>query len=465
MTDKPLRLLLAFDDRFQRDRDQPATFLHRRDRRFALDCQQQGRSPGIRAWLAHLDRLSGAGADRSQTPGSRYLQRWRALGAGFIAGGSLLGVAAMLGLLLYEGGQRINVTVFLAFVMLQLLLAVVTTVQAAAGWQPWHWLTRHWQTTEKSPVRTALQPPMAARAAQAGGLAFATSGLITLLIMVVIQDLAFGWSTTLDTASTSYHRLVSSIAAPWAWLWPAAVPSLELVEATRFFRAAPDAATTSPPQWGQWWPFLTMTWLTWTWLPRLALLLATHFFLQHRARRLLARHPGLTTLHYRMETPVIETGNQHSDADDLPDTRTRSELASLPVTPVCIAWAGAGRDGLPEELVPTSSRPLSVGGNARLEDDDAVLQATRQQLQQQSRPQVLLLTRSWQPPTGELSDFLEQARQHWPAGTRVTLVPLAADPGLPPADHLLQPWLRFAGRLSGFASVATVGSTREANHE
>ena len=455
MTDNPLRLLLAFDDRLQRDRDQPAQFLHRRDRRFALDCQQQGLTPDVRRWLTHLEKLSGPGSEPDNTPAARYLRRWRVLSLGFIAAGALLGVMTMLGLLFYEGGQRINVTVFLAFVLLQLVLALVTTAQAAAGWQPWHWLTRRWQPGCTTSIRHRLQPALAGRAAQAGGLAFASTGLLTLLIMVVIQDLAFGWSTTLDTASTSYHQLVSTIATPWAWFWPAAAPSPELVDATRFFRAAAQTHAEAPQRWGQWWPFLAMTWLVWTWLPRLVLLVISQLLLQNRARRLLTTHPGLTTWQYRMETPVIDTGNAHNDAPDLPDTQPRNRFSDLPANPVCIAWAGAGDQQLPAGLLPDGdNRLLPAGGNVRLEDDDATLHTARAQLQEKHPPQVLVLTRSWQPPTGELADFLEQGRRLWPEGTRVILLPLAPDPEKAPADHLLQPWLRFAGRLPGFATVA-----------
>ena len=50
MIHNPLRLLLDFDDRIQRDRDQAPAFLHRRDRRFALDCQQRGQSPDAALW-------------------------------------------------------------------------------------------------------------------------------------------------------------------------------------------------------------------------------------------------------------------------------------------------------------------------------------------------------------------------------------------------------------------------------
>lgn len=48
----------------------------------------------------------------------------------------MFGCLTMLGLLFYEGGQRINITVILAFVALQLLLALFTTAQSLVGWQP-----------------------------------------------------------------------------------------------------------------------------------------------------------------------------------------------------------------------------------------------------------------------------------------------------------------------------------------
>ncbi|QJX02635.1 DUF2868 domain-containing protein [Alcanivorax sp. IO_7] len=74
-----------------------------------------------------------------------------------------------------------------------------------------------------------LQPQLAARAAQAGGLAFALTALATLLAQVLVRDLAFGWSTTLQTSAPAYQQLMDALAWPWrAWL-PAAVPGPDLV--------------------------------------------------------------------------------------------------------------------------------------------------------------------------------------------------------------------------------------------
>lgn len=457
MSHHPLRLLLEFDDRIQRDREQAPAFLHRRDRRFALDCEQQGIRPNAAAWLAHMQRLSGPGS-ASQANHKLELQ-WQRIQRGFIAAGALFGVITMAGLLFYDGGQRINITVFLAFVLLQLLLAAATTVQAVAGWQPWGWLQRRLQPQLPGQALTQLQPLLMARAAHAGGTAFATTGLLTLLVLLVIQDLAFGWSTTLDTAAGGYHTLVQALATPWGWLWPAAVPSQELVEATRFFRAAPDSPGTAPAQWGQWWPFVVMLWLTWVLVPRLVLLAFSHWLITHKAGQLLQQHPGMQALAWRMETPTLDTGNQHNDADDLPDTTTRARTVELADTDHIVCWAGAGEPELPQQLLGNQTQILKAGGRASLKDDDQVLATLAQALAESPNPSVMVVTRSWEPPTGELHDFLDHAREQWPENTRVLVLPLAPDANQAPPEQLIQPWLRFTERLpAGFAYVAVLPS-------
>ena len=445
MTDSPLRLLLAFDAQARRDTSQPPAFLHRRDRKFALVCEQQGVTPEANRWLAHLNRLSGPGTKPSAA--NQPLRFWRRVSTGFAAVGMVAGVFAMVGLLFYDGGQRINITVLLAFVLLQLLLALLTAVQSLADWQPWRWLLRRFQGTPTQGVINRLQPVLMARSAHLGGLCFAISGLVTLLVMVVVQDLAFGWSTTLETAAANYHRLVQIIAAPWAWLWSAAAPDLTLIEATRFFRAGTGNTSPDPARWGQWWPFVTMLWLTWVLLPRLLLWVLTSMLLRHRARRLLSHHPAMRALLYRMETPALDTGNAHNDAADLPDTGLRNNLLPLPDSDILLCWAGAGEPELPDTLSSGKQLVLRAGGRASLADDEQVLSQIGTHCRGAGNRAVILLTRSWEPPTGELQDFLESARGVWPGGTRVALVPLAADSTREPDAHQVQPWLRFAERV------------------
>ncbi|MFC6330446.1 DUF2868 domain-containing protein, partial [Alloalcanivorax gelatiniphagus] len=129
MSSSPLRLLLDFDAQYRRDRDQTPAFLHRRDRRLALVREQAGATPpSLAEWLHAV------GNGRHDTTS---LRRWRRLNGGLLLAGGVLGVLTMLGLLYVTGPARINVTLFLALVLMQLLLALATTGQALVGWRPW----------------------------------------------------------------------------------------------------------------------------------------------------------------------------------------------------------------------------------------------------------------------------------------------------------------------------------------
>lgn len=453
MTDHSLRLLLDFDACAQRDNGQAPAFLHRRDRKFAMTCEQQGVTPNPERWMTRMNQLSGPGA--GATPSAQTLGFWRRINSGFMAAGAMLGVLAMLGLLFYDGGQRINVTVILAFVAFQFLLALLTTAQSLAGWQPWRPLLQRFRNNPDSSIAMKLQPELMARAAQFGGLCFALTGLATLLVMVVLQDLAFGWSTTLETSASSYHRIISATAAPWAWLWPAAAPELTLVEATRFFRAGAGEGSVSPARWGQWWPFVAMLWTTWALLPRLVLSVLAGVLVRRRAQHLLASHPAKRALMYRMETPALNTGNDHNDAPDQPDTDTRFNLQPLPDAQIVLCWAGAGHPELPAALSAGKSLVAKAGGRMTLAEDRQTLQQIAAHLTQTSARSILLVTRAWEPPTGELEDFLISAREAWPKGTHTALVPLATRTDKEPDTHQIQQWSRFAGRVGpDFLSVS-----------
>ena len=84
---------------------------------------------------------------------------------------------------------------------------------------------------------------------------------------------------------------------------------------------------------------------------------------------------------------------------------------------------------------------LEAGGSASLEQDRDTL--TRADL---GLP-VVVLTRGWEPPTGELADFLDDAHHSLPANTDIVLLPLAADDQTALVDGaLLAQWQRFVDR-------------------
>lgn len=447
MPKAPLSLLIEFDDQVRRDQTQSSIFLHRRDRKFALASAAAGQATGPRQWLDHLHSLSPA---TSPSSSSRPLGRWRALALGFGLTGAVLGVLTMLGLMFYDGGQQINVTVMLAFIALQLLLAALTTVQSVLGWRPWgrlaSWLNARWGREPSRPALNRLQPSLMAGCAHLGGLMFGLTGGLTLLCLVVVQDLAFGWSSTLNAGASAYHHLVELISTPWHSLWPAAVPSADLVRDSRFFRIA-TASNVVPARWGDWWPFLAMAWLCYVVIPRAVLLMLAQLQLGIQARRALRQHPGLAALLYRMETPALETGNGGADTADTPDLNIHRQVQPLPASPVRIHWAGADTAmHWPDPPGDDGVLTLKAGGSATLAADRQVLQQAGLRLANRRWPTVTVVTQTWQPPTGELADFLIDARAAWPEHTRIALVPVGAGT-LDAEPSQLDQWLRFVERL------------------
>lgn len=452
-----LETLLAFDRQYQRDQQQSPVFLHRRDRRYALD-SGEGQAPDISRWLAQLHAIGSHGANRYDFPEIRF---WRRFSNGFIAAGALLGVITMSGLLFYDGGQQINVTVILGFVLLQLMLALYTAVQGLAGWQPWapliHSLQQRLQKQQPSPALSPLLGPMMTRTAQTAGLVFGATALITLLLSVVFQDLAFGWSTTLDTSAEAWHRVVSWVALPWSGWLPVASPSLDLVEDTRFFRLEGSGVDTASARWGAWWPFVAMTWLAWIILPRAILLAVATVDLRRKGRRAVTRHPGYQALLWRMETPAVDTGADTRDSGKLPEDH-HSATVTVPHSPLAVSWAGATADA----LLPGVDKPLPRAGGAQsLQADRDTLANLAHQITE-GRRQLVVVTRSWEPPTAELADFLEDASEQLP-GVTITLLPVATEPGQRPDEQKLGQWLRFAERVGQGVRVAAA-ETQEAAH-
>ena len=401
-----------------------------------------GSRGSLPAWL---DAVRGHDSDRAHA-GER-LRAWRWMRVLFVVGGSVLGAATMLGLLYYDGGRRINVTLIIGVALLQLLLALLTTAQAWIGWQPWHgvfrslgarWLPEH---AGAQPVLRALAAPLAARIAQSAGLAFGIAALVVLLSQVVIHDLAFGWSTTLQASAPTYHELTSALAIPWRSWMPSAVPSLALVEQSRYFRVGPAVAT-NPELLGIWWRFIAMLWLFYVIVPRVVLLALARAQLAWRVRQQLAVHPGRAALRERCTTPWIDSGGG-AGTGTLPPANSGT-LAPSPATPgrVLIRWADAGDPGLARQWLGADALVLDAGGSASLDADGAVLEQART-----VGGPVIILARGWEPPTGELADFITHARQRLDR-VPIQLLPLAPGPPLRlPAAPALEPWQRFIQRL------------------
>ncbi|MEZ4287157.1 MAG: DUF2868 domain-containing protein [Polyangiales bacterium] len=113
---------------------------------------------------------------------------------------------------------------------------------------------------------------------QRAAVAFNIGAIAVFLGTVLFTDLAFGWSTTLSFGASEFHRFCAWLSSPWAALFPDAVPSEPLVQATQYFRfnrayvgAPAGMRAIDPSMSGQWWPFL-LAMVVYGLLPRLLML-------------------------------------------------------------------------------------------------------------------------------------------------------------------------------------------------
>jgi len=264
--------------------------------------------------------------------------------------------------------------------------------------------------------------------AQLLGVGFGLGALLATLAFVVFTDLAFGWSTTLDVGAEPVHRIVRGMALPWGWLWPAASPSLELVETTRFFRVVREdhVPVVDPILYGGWWPFLVMAIASYAWLPRVATAVAISLWLSRATATAMALTPGVDGLLDRLRTPFVD-GRAPSEATaeagaagaggrgaPLVDLRSWGRArAAEGSTPCLIRWAGAepgGAKGEPWDPLPGASPGRSpwvgdAGGGQSLEADAELARACAR-----AGGAVLVCVRGYEPPLLDFMDFLDALR-------------------------------------------------------
>lgn len=250
------------------------------------------------------------------------------------------------------------------------------------------------------------------------GLAFAVGALMATAGFIVFTDLAFGWSTTLDVEAESIHAVVSRFAAPWAALWPEAVPSLDLVETTRHFRVAPNAPHVhfiDPLAYGDWWPFLVMSLVVYALLPRALAALVAERRLGVECARSIAEAPGLDRLVERLLAPPIETRATAEEGEVgraavglVEEVDGPAWLEAETAGGFAIAWAEAIDDAGWSALAgdAASFRLRDAGGRRPLSAD-----AERIAEVAAGAGRVAVCVRAYEPPMLEILDFLADLRE------------------------------------------------------
>ena len=410
--------------------------------RAEADLDRSCRAELALAWLC-ATRDGGAGL-----PGRRLAFTFRAVGLALVLAGALFGAGIARLLLAYDGTVPVNVlefggVIFLGQILLLVLLVVFLLRAARPGGEPGavHRLIALCadrfggpQVREVSATLRGLRTQRSVYAdverfelfalAQRFGIGFNVAVLVVTLHRVAFSDLVFAWSTTLDLDAATVHAVARAVALPWLWL-PAAVPSLEMVEASQWARmpgtfvggiGEEQAAALA----AGWWAFLVAGTLAWGLVPRTC---AWGFgrVRAHRARRATTLdHAGFQRLFDAMlprgsgwEGPAADVVAGPAPASLRAVAGAAPRAVGAPTW--AIAWGSLGRAApqVGEQLrqrYAADVRAVLPAGGAELEDDDRALLGLR------GATRVAFVAAAGQQPTADVLDFLRSVREQIGSG-------------------------------------------------
>ena len=137
--------------------------------------------------------------------------------------------------------------------------------------------------------------------------AFSAGALGGILFRVAISDMAFGWQSTLLTASDRIHEALAVISLPWSWFVSGTLvhPSLEQIEGSRILLKE-GITTLATKDLVSWWPFLCLGIFFYAVLPRLMLILLGYMAQKRAVGQFDFERPRFKKLLVRMQSPIMD---------------------------------------------------------------------------------------------------------------------------------------------------------------
>ncbi len=300
------------------------------------------------------------------------------------------------------------------------------------------------------------------RWSQAAALSFQLGVAGAFFGLVTLQDVAFGWSTTLDVSDEGFAALVQGLASPWGWAWSDAVPGEALVQATRYTRleggrfAGEGSGEAVDQAVGLWWPFVMAVLLVYGVLPRLVTWGVCVWRMRQAVGWAVVHVPGVVGpggVLERLNGEAVRLGEASDDAGD------GSVLGSAAVPERGLPSAGQAVIDWAEPPTPEGAvlnglgvawRGAAGGARSVLDDEQAVADATAAVAGGEASG-VVLRVKAWEPPMAETVDVLRALRARSGDGVVLTVWPvdeagaLAESPSWARAlAGLGDPWLVLA---------------------
>ncbi|MEA3490820.1 MAG: DUF2868 domain-containing protein [Campylobacterota bacterium] len=374
-----------------------------------------------------------------------------------------LGIFAGIGLLRYSGEEPVNLLYFLAAVFLLPLVTMTMTLLAMlranrsesllVNISPAYWMERillllpakNREMMEDIQINPLIGNHIVIRRSQELALTFSIGLFFALIGVVASEDIAFGWSTTLQITPEEFHSFLSWVALPWRDYLPGALPSLELIEKSHYFRLGGELSRemiSSATLLGEWWKFLAMTTLCYALLLRWFIFLLASRALRHAIERATLSMDGVRDMLREMQEPLITTEatvpeplfEESDDLDIVIDGSMKEHYDSV------IGWA------LDREMIVIFNELNGIdvgviyeaGGLNTLDDDQKVIDALD--------GDILFYLKAWEPPTMDFIDFLTALSED--ESRSVTLYPVGTtEQGYRVKDDAFDIWAEKVDKL------------------
>ena len=338
----------------------------------------------------------------------------------------ILGFVVGLGLLSYDGKLPVNVIYYLFIaVFIPILSMTLSFISIFSSDRVAHLITLlfplHWieKVLNYLPFRKKLKgfkvnllsfklsKLLFIERIQLFSLIFSIGLLLSLLIMVVATDIAFGWSTTLQVTPEEFHKLIRYIGIFWDKIIPSAIPSLDLVEMSHYFRLGTKldiSMVHNADKLGAWWKFLSMTTLVYAIGFRLLFWLFIREYLKKQLEESILSLKCVDKILREFRTPYISTqALQKEEHLKIVEAKKDVVVKKRGAKYQTILGWNFSKD---EILLANDAKKIggadniwAVGGSNSFNKDLEIVK--------NSSGVVLLYVKSWEPPTMDFIDILE----------------------------------------------------------
>lgn len=369
----------------------------------------------------------------------------------------IAGLLSGIGLLSYSGREPVNIVYFLTMVVFvplcTMVLTILSMIQAhkpqnlLVHISPAFWMEKIFErlSSGKHPAMQnfKLDPRVAnwlvIERSQLFAWLFSWGLVVALLGTIITKDIAFAWSTTLKVSTEEFHGFINMIAFGWRDWFPAAVPSLEVIEQSRYFRLGEkiDAGMIRhAAMLGEWWKFLLGAALFYAIVLRFCMYLPAKIGLKKALEKsILTQKETMQLLHEMNDPLIVSSANEaHVSLEKSMHGYLRETTKLNAFYHAVLGWSYSKEEiaVLSDAMGIKTSLMLSVGGNNSLEEDSHAIS--------QCKEEVLVCVKSWEPPTMDFVDFVQALERQADA---ITVLPL----GMPqeayqPQAKAVQVWAR-----------------------